>query len=324
MPSAKAIRDILIARIAGYSPRDATRGLQESLNRAEHYHQGQSSMLDELAAKLSVVDNRLAELERAESATAELVQLQLAHVRSQRDSTDALRERLALTRASESYEVALSDPEPLVTVRIPSHRKTEELIELAIASVRAQSYERYEIVVVNDGPNPRTSSAIQKLGDPRIRYFELPEQHPYPTDRHRRWMVAGSPGMNLGADVARGSWIAPLDDDDEFSTDHIETLLALAHRSGSELAYGAVLQKHLTNGTESVIFSDPPQINEFSFLGALYLADLRFFRWDTESWIVSEPGDWNLMRKMKLAGVRMAATSHIVGTMYSISYTEKS
>lgn len=248
---------------------------------------------------------------------------QQAHVRSQRDDIAGLKFKLEAARRSAQYEAVFAESEPLITVRMPAYKKTEELIDVAIASVLRQTYDRFEIVVVNDGPNQKTREAIEKLGDSRITYFEFPAQSSYPEDLHHRWMVAGSPGMNRGAEMARGSWIAPLDDDDEFTPDHLEKLLKLALDERAELAYGALIQQHLTHGTENLIWSYPPAISQFSFMGAIYMKPLDFFRYDEQSWIVEEPGDWNLIRRMNLAGVRMAATKDIVGTMYSVSYTEK-
>lgn len=121
-----------------------------------------------------------------------------------------------------------------------------------------KSYQRFEIVIVNDGPNPATRAAIERLGDARIRFVEFPEQQRYPADRHLRWMVAGAPGMNRAAELATGSWLAPLDDDDEFSDDHLEKLLAAALDARAELAHGAIVQKHVTRGEEYRISKRSP------------------------------------------------------------------
>src|SRR5215471_15372897 len=55
---------------------------------------------------------------------------------------------------------------------------------------------------------------------------------------HMVRQVAGAPSMNFAASLAQGSWLAPLDDDDEFEPDHIEVLLEAALRGHHELAYG--------------------------------------------------------------------------------------
>jgi hypothetical protein len=58
-------------------------------------------------------------------------------------------------------------------------------------------------------------------------------------------------------------------------------------------------------------------------MGAIYMKPLNFLRYDEASWMVREPGDWNLIRRMSAAGVRMTAIHDVVGTMYSVSYDAK-
>ena len=249
---------------------------------------------------------------------------EVAKARLERDGIAGLSAGLAALRTTAEYSAALDEPEPLVSVRIASFRRTAELMDVALASVFAQSYERLEVVIVNDGPNEATRRAIEGLRDPRVRYEEFPRRSNYPEDPHARWMVAGSPGMNRGADLAIGTWLAPLDEDDAFTPDHVEKLLGLAQRERVELAYGALIQRNTVNNTEARIFSEPPAISQFSFQGALYLRMLgSVFRYDEESWLVEEPGDWNLIRRMTEAGVTMAATDDVVAVMNQVPYTHK-
>lgn len=250
-------------------------------------------------------------------------QAQIEAARRERDDIAGLRASLATFRAQPGYDALWDDAEPLVTVRIASYNRTRELVEVALASVMQQTYQRFEVVVVNDGPNPRTREALEKLGDPRVRYFELPERGAYPAHPHLRWLVAGSPAMNEAARRAEGAWIAPLDDDDEFAADHIERLLQLARTERAELAYGALIQRDRTEGVDRVIFSDPPAAGAFSFQSTLYLAGMRFFEYDTESWRVDEPGDWNLARRMVAAGVRMSATDEIHAFMNMVRFDQR-
>ena len=56
---------------------------------------------------------------------------------------------------------------------------------------------------------------------------------------------------------------------------------------------------------------------------AIYHAGLRFMEYDTESWRVDEPGDWNLIRRMVAAGVRMAAIEDYVTTVHMLPYGAK-
>ena len=249
---------------------------------------------------------------------------QIATLRAARDDIPGLTAELAKVRASAAYAAAFREAEPLVTVRIHSYTRTQELIDVALASVFRQSYERLEVVIVNDGPNPATRKAVEGLRDPRIRYSELPERGSYPADLRSRWWVAGCPAANRAIELAKGTWLAPLDDDDEFSPDHIEKLLAAAKKESAELSYGALIQKDLVEGTEVRIWSDPPSFDQFSFQGSLYLGLLKFFRYDEGSWMLDEPADWNLIRRMKESGVRMTSIEDLIGTMNFVPVSSKS
>jgi hypothetical protein len=277
---------------------------------------------------LEQIKDRLATMQSGSAATGARLESGVAVIRrlaeSDRDDIPRLQRRLATARSAPGYDTAYQDPDPLVSVRIASYQNTEALIERAVASVLRQTHQNFEIIVVNDGPNAATRAALDSLQDRRIRYVEFPFRRVYPELPAHRWMVAGSPGMNEGARLATGSWIAPLDDDDEFSEDHVERLLALARTDRAELVYGALDRYEVSSGEHERIFAFPPRRGGFTFQGAIYHAGLRFFEYDEESWRVEEPGDWNLCRRMLAAGVRMAATESVVGTMYRVPFEEKS
>jgi hypothetical protein len=297
------MRNRMVNAMLGVELREMLVGFQQSLHRNER--------------KQEERDEEIAFIFRRLSAHREALRIE-------RDGVDGLKRQLDEIRGSSGYAAAFDIEEPLVSVRIASYARTDELLDIAIASVLAQSYQNFELIVVNDGPNDATRAAIAGLHDQRIRYEEFPERREYPEDRHFRWMVAGSPGMNRGADLAAGTWIAPLDEDDSFAPDHIEKLLNLAREQRAELSYGALTQRNLINGAENRIWSYPPKISQFSFQGALYLRSLHpAFRYDESSWIIDEPGDWNLIRRMVAAGVTMAATQDVVARMNQTPYTHK-
>src|SRR5581483_3909922 len=100
------------------------------------------------------------------------------------------------------YERAFSDPEPLVTVRIPTYTRSRLLIERALPSIMRQTYQNFEVIVVGDGCTNDTAELVEAFGDPRVRFVNLPYRYPYPEDPEKRWCVAGGPGANVGAELA--------------------------------------------------------------------------------------------------------------------------
>ena len=51
-------------------------------------------------------------------------------------------------------------------------------------------------------------------------------------------------------------------------------------------------------------------------LSVLYHSKLKFFKHDTNAWKYGEPGDWNIWRRMKEAGVRIGFVDKVVGKHY--------
>jgi glycosyltransferase involved in cell wall biosynthesis len=219
-------------------------------------------------------------------------------------------------RASDSWERAYSESEPLVTVRIATWNRAELLVERALASVRRQTYSNWEAVVVGDCCTDDTEERVRGLGDPRIRFRDLPVHGPYPEDRVQRWMIAGVPAMNAGLRMVRGSWIAPLDDDDEWDDDHIEVLLSTVRERQAEVVYGRVRGYLDGVPADHEIGAWPPRSGEIDLAGVLYHAGLRVFEHDLGARFLNEVNDWNLMRRMWEAGVRFTFLDRVVGTYH--------
>jgi len=82
--------------------------------------------------------------------------------------------------------------------------------------VLAQTIESLEVLVVIDGPDPETASALAGIADPRVRILA------------RERSCGASAARNHGAKLARGEWVAFLDDDDEWLPSKLERQLAAA------------------------------------------------------------------------------------------------
>jgi hypothetical protein len=225
-------------------------------------------------------------------------------------------ERLAAIRAEPSYEEAYTEEEPLVSVRIGTYNQAELLCERALASVRRQTYQRWEAVVVGDACTDDTEERIAAIGDERIRFFNLPYRGPYPNDERALWQVGGIPPFNAAADATKGRWIAPLDHDDEWDDDHIELLLAAAREQHAELAYGRLKVRLVDSDLTAELGTFPPRLGDFAMMGAILHGGLKEFRYDLNSHLAEEPGDWNLTRRLWEAGVRFTYLDRTVGTYF--------
>jgi hypothetical protein len=253
------------------------------------------------------------ETEALRGAVDRLQETQTKHLRLSRahyDDLGGLRQRLIALRRSDAYAATFENENPLVSVPIATFNQAEVLVERAIASVRAQTHDRWEIVVVGDGCTDDTAARLAELRDPRIRFLNLPFRTVYPDDAHERWLVSGAAAWNRAVELCRGEWIAPLDDDDELLPNHMRTLLDLALGCRAEYAYGKL--EFVPGPPGTYIFSFPPELGRIGMQQAIYLRDLGFFECDTYSWAMEEPVDWNVVRRMRDAGVYMVATEEPV------------
>jgi hypothetical protein len=200
---------------------------------------------------------------------------------------------------------------PLVSVRIATYNRGEMVRDRAIASALAQTHPNVEVVVVGDHCDAATEAAVRSVTDPRVRFENLAERGRYPADPQFRWMVAGSTPMNRALDLARGEWVAPLDDDDEFTPDHIAVLLDACRSRDLELAYG-VAETEVEPGVWEAVGSSPLRHGTIVHAAVLFRRAIGFIRHDLDAWRLYEPGDWNVWHRMRDAGVRMGFVDHVV------------
>lgn len=197
-----------------------------------------------------------------------------------------------------------AEDEPLVTVRIAAYDRGRVVADRALASAVAQTYERLEILVVGDHCTPDTAAAIRSVRDPRIRFVDLPTHGVYPPGAAARRKVAGSYPMNAARYLAAGSWIAPLDDDDEFTADHVEVLLRHAIDRRLEMVWSRS-ELEVSPGRFRLVGSEPLRMGEITHGSVLFSGGLRFLSHSNTSWKRKVPSDWDLWWRMEHIGVRM-------------------
>lgn len=212
-----------------------------------------------------------------------------------------------------------SPHDPLITVTIATWNRARLLIERAVASVLNQTYQNFEIVIVGDCCTDDTAVRLEALGDPRIQFVNHGRRGPYPKDRERLHMVAGIEPLNHACELARGAWIAHLDDDEAMMPDHLEVLLRHAQATDAELVYGMTNYEGppgawQTNGSAQYA---ERRISDFRLLDVphsalLFRTYLRALRLSSLCWTVQLGGDWHWLSRLHLCGVRGGFVDRIV------------
>lgn len=169
---------------------------------------------------------------------------------------------------SASTETSLA--EPLVSVVIPTYN-AEPYIGATLRSVLAQTFQRFEIIVVDDRSRDKTADVVEAAArvEPRIRLIRLEKNFGGP---------AGP--RNVGVQQARGQWVAFLDADDIWHPDKLRVQLELVARTGHKFCSSKMLDFH---DERELIFAPvvATRTSEVSFL-----AQLIKFRTPTSSVLV--------------------------------------
>jgi glycosyltransferase involved in cell wall biosynthesis len=234
------------------------------------------------------------------------------------DDEPGSRRRLAELRETEDYELAFTEPEPLVSVVIPTYTSHETLRERAIPSVLAQSYENFEVIVVGDAAPPAIAEAVASFGDSRIIYENLSVRGPYPEDEFDRWNVTPVPPYNAAVRRAGGRWISPFADDDSLRPHALELIVETVKRERYEVCYGK-LNCILDNGSEVVFGTFPPEHSGFGLQGGVYHAGLSFIEQELGYYLFGLPNDWAMVRRMLRAGARFGFVDEVVADYYPTS-----
>jgi hypothetical protein len=267
-----------------------------------------------LRREFDTVHARLDQLENIEAqigATHATARRTSEIARHAYDEEPANRRRLHQLRASEDYELAFSESEPLVTFIVPTYRSFETLRDVALPSILGQNYANLEVIVSGDCAPPKTAAVVAAFDDPRLVYLNRTIRGPYPEDPSRRWFAIGGPPFNDALAIARGRWIAALGDDDALRPHHTEVLLAAAREHRWEHCYG-LQQVNFAEGEPLLVGEFPPRMGHWGLQGALYHSGLRFFESELADAIYEEPSDWSKCRRMIRAGVRFGMLDEIV------------
>ena len=102
----------------------------------------------------------------------------------------------------------------MISVVIPLYNKEKQIYN-TLCSVIGQSYEDFEIVLVNDGSTDNSINEAMKVRDPRLRIISQAN-------------AGVAAARNRGILESKGEYIALLDADDEWETDFLDNMYRLS------------------------------------------------------------------------------------------------
>ena len=123
---------------------------------------------------------------------------------------------------------------PKVSVIIPAYNAAATLPRM-LDAIKAQTFENFEVVVINDGSKDDTQSVLEQYQseDSRIRVFRQKNQ-------------GVSAARNHGLDVAQGDYIAFFDADDEVPENALNDLYHAAREHMADLVIGRHTIQYMT------------------------------------------------------------------------------
>lgn len=143
---------------------------------------------------------------------------------------------------------------PQISVIIPAYNAEPTILE-TIQSVQQQTFQDFEIIVINDGSKDKTVELVQSIQDERLKIFSY-ENGGVPVARNR------------GISHATGEFIAFLDADDLWTIDKLELqLAALEQNPKAGVAYSWTCFMDVDEEGKPFSFLPSPR---YSFAGNVY------------------------------------------------------
>jgi glycosyltransferase involved in cell wall biosynthesis len=228
---------------------------------------------------------------------------------------------LRMLRIKYDKSYAMEGGDPLISVYIPTYNRAAILKERALPSVLAQTYVNFELIIVGDHCTDHTKQIVAAAGDKRIRFYNIPvRQYRYPPTAENHWLAGPVVAANTALAMAKGRWIARIDDDDIWTVDHLEKLLHLAKTGNYEFVSSCYeeIRKGKQRIDRGVAALDPYYMRreirgyeKSPLIGGtqtwLYRSYLKFMKYNINCWRKSwnRVNDVDLSQRFFRAGVRM-------------------
>lgn len=208
----------------------------------------------------------------------------------------------------------MESKQPIISVIVSTYNRQKKL-KRAVESILNQTFQDFEIVIVDDASTDKTPAYCEKLVKKypgKIVYKRLEEN----------WGRHGKP-KNEGIKISRGQLVAFLDDDNEYLKDHLQALFNEMVRNP---------QAHVVYGDRFVVNEKEPKQKQHGVSGDFNLGRLMMENYiDTSDVLIQKEAllevggwddelkkfaDWNLFVRLGKAGKHFLHVPKILTNYY--------
>ena len=222
---------------------------------------------------------------------------------------------------------------PLISVYVPTYNRCSILMDRAIPSVLNLTYSNFEFIIIGDGCTDDTERFVLGLNDTRIKFVNIKrKKRVFPNTVKNHWLAGPVEPANYALNMAKGEWIARIDDDEQWTEDHLKQLLEFALSNNKEFVTANV--ETIVNGKKIIkkghkIYSDyfktkkiqkkndkNPNIGGTSTI--LYKSYLKSFKYNKNCWrkSINSANDIDLYVRFIKANVRIGHLDSVVTYQY--------
>lgn len=136
---------------------------------------------------------------------------------------------------------------PMVTIIIATYNRSQ-ILHYAIESALGQTFRDFELWVIGDGCTDDTEQVVASFKDPRVHWYNLPENTGYESEPH-----------NEGLRRARGKYIAYLNHDDLWMPNHLQVVVQRIEETGADFV-SSILEIVPVSGDPIAILPEIPRV----------------------------------------------------------------
>ena len=216
-----------------------------------------------------------------------------------------VKEKIYYLSVKRKLNSLLKNKNPKISIILPTYNRCEMLKKRSIPTVLKQNYKNFELVIVSDGSTDRTHKVVKSFKDKRIKFFEIKRQKKYNETIENHWFAGPVNAINKGLENASGDWIARIDDDDIWTSDHLKSLLFFARKNNYEFVSSAHIEYRYKKKIHQNHKNFRPRIGGVQ--SWLYAGYLNFFKANKDCWRKSwnRVNDLDLQDRMYKVGIKM-------------------